>query len=213
MDELSYLSEMVSLSQPFKPLSCNYQQSSWCSGFLQCGELGLITSCLFWALSNIAPSSSSVSQPILDNAREGKWSGGRRGYHDIWISQEISSCNIFKGLWTIPVTSWLFFPYWLVYQCWSFPLPPPSLFLMLPNPPILVSFHSVPSPLWPRFHPFANAFFDIPTSSLSTDVPHIQTCLPTWEAIFLCDNRSKRFLEDHMSCIQAFPLPVFHNSP
>lgn len=125
MNELSYISEMISLPQAFKLLSCNYQQSSWCSGFLQCGELSLITSCLFWALSNFAPSSSSVSQPILDNTREGKWSGGRRGYHGIWISQEISSCNIFKGLWAIPVTSWPFFPYWLVHQCWSFPLPLP----------------------------------------------------------------------------------------
>lgn len=119
MDELKYISEVIFLPQLFKPLSCNYQQSSWCSGFLQCGELSLITSCLFWALSNFAPCSSSVSRPILDNTREGKWSGGRRGYHGIWISQEISSCNIFKGLWTIPVTSWLFFPYWLVHQCTS----------------------------------------------------------------------------------------------
>ena len=138
-DELLHISELISLPQSHKPLSCIFQRPSWCSGFHQCGELGLITSCLFRVLSNLAPSSSNVSQTTLDNTTERKWSGGRRGYRGIWISQEISSCNIFKGLWTISVTSWFFLPYWLPHRWWSFPLlpPPRSLFLTLPNPSFL----------------------------------------------------------------------------
>lgn len=140
--ELLHISESIALPQAFKLLSCICQWPSRCPGFLQQGELGLITSCRFWVPSNFAPSRSNVSRTILDNTREGKRSGGRRGYQGIWISQETERSNC-KGLRTIPVTSGFFFSYWLAHRCWPFPqlfpTPLPSLFLVLPKPSFLPS--------------------------------------------------------------------------